>query len=145
MTPERELALALDLSVHSRVVNERNAPDMTLYDHVGGDDAIAAAVDGFYERLLADPVTAPWFAGVDLSQLKAHERAFLAVGLGGPELYTGRSMRNAHAGLGITDQVFTITLAHLADALRALGVEADVLRQVIKRIEMMRAAIVEVR
>ena len=118
---------------------------MTLYDQVGGDDAIASTVDGFYERLLADPITAPWFENVDLEQLKAHERAFLAVGLGGPELYTGRSMRHAHAGLAITDEIFTITVAHLADTLTSLGVEPDVLCQIVKRIEMMRAAIVEVR
>lgn len=115
---------------------------MTLYEQVGGDDAIAAAVDSFYVRLLDDPITAKWFAGVDLGKLKEHERAFLAVSLGGPELYDGRSMRNAHAGLGITNEAFTATVNHLSDALSDLGVEASVVGQIVRRIELMRAAIV---
>lgn len=118
---------------------------MTLYEKIGGDDAIGAAVDGFYARMLDDPQMADWFDGVDLGSLKAHQRAFLAVGLGGPELYDGRSMRNAHAGLGITDQIYTRTVGHLAAALTELGVEASVLAQIVRRIELMRAAIVEVR
>lgn len=115
---------------------------VTLYEQIGGDSALAAAVDGFYDRMLSDPTLASWFTNVPLHELKAHQRAFLAVGLGGPELYDGRSMRNAHSGLGITNDVFTRTLAHLADALAELGVETDVVAQVIKRIETMRAAIV---
>ena len=118
---------------------------MTLYDRVGGDDAIAAAVDGFYERVVTDPTLSAWFEGVDLTTLKAHQRAFLAVGLGGPEQYEGRSMRNAHAGLAITNEAFTTTLGHLADTLRDLGVDPEVLRQIVRRIELMRAAIVSTR
>ncbi len=118
---------------------------MSLYEQAGGDAAIAAAVDSFYVRMLDDPTMAEWFRGVDLTELKAHQRAFLAVGLGGPELYDGRSMRNAHSGLGITDDVFSRTLEHLTAALTDLGVEASVVAQVARRIELMRAAIVEVR
>lgn len=118
---------------------------MTLYEQVGGDATIEAAVDGFYRRMVTDPTIGPWFENLDLRQLKAHQRAFLAVGLGGPELYDGRSMRNAHAGLGITDEAFSLAIVHLSESLTELGIEPSVLRQVVRRIEMMRAAIVEVR
>jgi hemoglobin len=114
-----------------------------LYEQIGGDDTIASAVDGFYERMLDDPTLAPWFENIDLGQLKDHQRAFLAVGLGGPELYDGRSMRNTHAGLGITEEAFSRAIAHLSDALTDIGVEPGVLRQIVRRIDMMRAAIVE--
>jgi len=117
---------------------------VTLYDQLGGDDAVAAAVEEFYIRMRLDPEVAEWFEDIDLTELKAHQRAFLAVGLGGPELYTGRSMRNAHAGLGITDEVFTRTVNHLAETLASLGVEEQVVTKVVRRIEMMRAAIVQV-
>ena len=123
----------------------RGKLDVSLYEQAGGDDAIAAAVDSFYKRLLDDPIVAGWFAGIDLDDLKEHQRAFLAVGLGGPELYDGRSMRTAHSGLGITDDAYTRTLTHLADALTDLGVEASVVAQIVRRIELMRAAIVETR
>lgn len=118
---------------------------MSLYEQIGGEQGMAAAVDAFYDRMLADPEVDQWFRGVDLSHLKHHQRAFLAVGLGGPELYSGRSMRNAHTGLAITDAGYTTAVAHLSAALAELGVDESVVRQVVKRIEMMRAAIVEVR
>jgi len=118
---------------------------MSLYDQLGGDGAITAAVDAFYQRMLADPALSAWFVGIDLGSLKEHQRAFLAVGLGGPELYEGREMRTAHRGLGITHEVYSRSIEHLSDALRELGVQPDVLVQVTKRIEAMRAMIVESR
>ena len=116
---------------------------MTLYEQMGADDSVASAVDGFYERMLADPTLAPWFENLDLTQLKDHQRAFLAVCLGGPELYDGRSMRNAHAGLGISEEAFSRAVTHLSEALTEIGVEPAALSQIVRRIEMMRAAIVE--
>lgn len=116
---------------------------MTLYKNTGGEETISQAVDGFYDRMLADPTIAPWFAGVDLANLKEHQRAFLAVGLGGPEEYEGRSMKNVHAGMSITHEAYTAAIAHLTAALEELKVEPAALKQIVKRIEMMRAAIVE--
>ena len=115
---------------------------MTLYEQVGGDDALERAVEGFYQRMLADPDVAPWFNNIDLSRLKDHQRAFLAVGLGGPELYEGRSMRDAHVSLGITDAAYSAAISHLRDELQQLGVDDGVVAQIAKRLEMMRAVIV---
>ncbi|HPM51666.1 MAG TPA: group 1 truncated hemoglobin, partial [Rhodoglobus sp.] len=109
------------------------------------ETAIGALVDSFYHRMLADPEVNEWFRGIDLNRLKEHQRAFLAVGLGGPEAYDGRSMRTAHTGLAITQDAYTTAVAHLTEALIQLGVDEPIVRQVIKRIETMRAAIVEVR
>lgn len=106
---------------------------------------MAVAVDAFYDRMLADPEVEEWFRGIDLTRLKQHQRAFLAVGLGGPEQYTGRSMRTAHTGLAITDEVYSVAVTHLGDALRGLNVDAGIVLEITRRIEMMRAAIVEVR
>lgn len=118
---------------------------MSLYEQVGGESAIDSVVTSFYNRMLADPETVEWFRGIDLVRLKDHQRAFLAVGLGGPEAYDGRSMRTAHTGLEISDAAYTAAIGHLRDAFAELEVEEPVVRQVIKRIEMMRAAIVETR
>ena len=117
---------------------------MSLYDQLGGEEALAAAVEEFYTRMQLDPEVAAWFDGIDLTELKDHQRAFLAVGLGGPEHYTGRSMRNAHARLGITDAIFTRTVDHLAETLASLGVDEPIVGKVVRRIEMMRTAIVQV-
>lgn len=116
---------------------------MTLYSKLGGEPTLAAAVDEFYERMQADPELAEWFRGVDLEVLKAHQRAFLMVALGGPEDYSGRSMRNAHAGLRITDPAYTRALQHLRDALASVGVEQELIERIVRPVEQLRAAIVE--
>ncbi|MDF1478445.1 group 1 truncated hemoglobin [Leifsonia sp. H3M29-4] len=118
---------------------------MTLYSKLGGEPALAAAVDEFYERMQADPELSVWFHGVDLEILKAHQRAFLMVALGGPEDYSGRSMRNAHAGLHITDHAYTRALQHLRGALAAVGVEQELIERIVRPVEQLRAAIVEPR
>jgi hemoglobin len=117
---------------------------MSIFAEIGGAPAVSAAVDSFYERVLADPELSVWFDGIQLSKLKEHQRAFLAVGLGGPELYEGRSMRTAHRGQRITDEAYTAALDHLAAALTDLGVQESITVQVIERIEKLRAAIVGV-
>jgi len=117
---------------------------VSLFADVGGAPAVSAAVDSFYERVLADPELQVWFEGIELDKLKAHQRAFLAVGLGGPELYEGRSMRTAHRGQHITTEAYSAVLDHLADALTDLGVQESIIVQVIERIEKLRAAIVGV-
>jgi hemoglobin len=94
---------------------------MTLYEKIGGAPVLTAAVGVFYARVSADPDLAPWFADVDIERLKAHQRAFLAVALGGPDTFTGRSMPAAHAGLGITVEAFDRVLEHLAYTLFDLG------------------------
>jgi hemoglobin len=117
---------------------------MTLHHNSGGDEMLALAVEDLYKRLLTDQLLAPWFVDVDLAALKEHQRAFLAVVLGGPEAYDGRSMRNAHTGMAITNEAYTAMLGHLTDALEELSVEPEALGQIVKRIETMRAAIVAV-
>jgi hemoglobin len=103
---------------------------MTIFDAIGGAPAVQAAVDDFYVRVLADPALAPVFGGADLNRLKAHQRAFIAAAVGGPQLYAGRDMATAHAGLGITDIQFDAVVAHLVDTLTGLGVPGDTITQI---------------
>ncbi|GAB7044228.1 MULTISPECIES: group I truncated hemoglobin [Catenuloplanes] len=116
---------------------------MTLYESIGGEAAVRAAVDEFYRRVLNDPDLAGYFAGVDVARLKAHQRAFLAVAVGGPAAYPGRSMSDAHAGLGITDADFDAVVAHLAGTLTGLGVPAHETAQIEAALAPLRADIVE--
>ena len=92
-----------------------------LYEHIGGAPALAAAIDEFYRRVLADPSLAPLFAGTDLDRLKAHQRAFFAMALRGPNAYAGRAMHAAHAGRGITERHFDRVARHMADTFATLG------------------------
>lgn len=63
------------------------APTRSLFDQAGGQGAVDAAVEEFYQRLLADPQLAPFFAGMPLRRLMGHQRAFLAFALQGPNAY----------------------------------------------------------
>jgi hemoglobin len=114
----------------------------SLYERVGGDSAVAPAVALFYRRVQDDPVLAPYFAGVDMPRLQAHQRAFLAAALGGPELFAGRPIEVAHAGLQIDDLAFDAMVDQLICALRDLGLDVDTAAQVATELEHLRSKIV---
>jgi len=103
---------------------------MSIYASIGGAPAVRAAVDDFYARVLADQRLAPFFAGTDLQRLKVHQRAFIAAAIGGPEVFGGRDMASAHAGLGIADGDFDAVVGHLADTLTGLGVPEDTIGKI---------------
>lgn len=97
----------------------------SLFERLGGEDAVAAVVDLFYDRVLADPALSAYFTDVDLDRLKRHQRRFIGQALGAAHPYTGRSMRKAHAHLAITDAAFDRVVAHLAGALSEAGVAEE--------------------
>jgi len=117
---------------------------VSLFDEFGGTPAVTAAVEVFYGRVADDPELAPWFAGIDLVRLKAHQRAFLTAALGGPDLFTGRSMLAAHAGLGITIDAFDRVLEHLAYTLFDLGLSYQQVATVVDELRGQAAGIVEI-
>jgi len=114
----------------------------TIYEQLGGNGGVKTAVTVFYNRVTTDDALAEWFAGVDISRLRAHQRAFLAAALDGPQLFAGRDLTEAHAGMRITDDAFTLVCDHLAETLGDLGVAPDVVAAVGVRLEALRASVV---
>ncbi|WBU37956.1 group I truncated hemoglobin [Homoserinibacter sp. YIM 151385] len=110
---------------------------------VVGATGIRDAVAQFSRRLTEDPITAPWFEGIDMDRLRAHQRAFVAMALGGPDAYRGRSMREAHAGLGIDEPAFDRCLEHLEASLRDAGVGEDAVRRACRDLGRLRGQIVD--
>jgi hemoglobin len=102
--------------------------EMSLYERLGGSLAIRPVTEALYRRVLADEELAPYFKNADMGRLIAMQTAFLTMALGGPADYSGRDLRQAHAGLaGLSDHHFDRVVAHLAAALRDAGVsDADV-------------------
>lgn len=113
-----------------------------IYEKLGGDDGLRTAVTVFYSRVVADPELAPLFADADLERLRAHQRLFLTAALGGPELFTGRPLEQAHAGLGITDTQFDLVVDHLAATLGDLGADPVYVAAVRERVDGMRSRVV---
>jgi hemoglobin len=97
------------------------------YDAVGGGPAVSAVVNDFYERVLGDPQLAPYFEGVDMARLKRHQALLVTQVLGGPANYDGRSLSEAHAGLGIDSDDFNAVVGHLAAAMKDAGVPDDII------------------
>jgi hemoglobin len=114
----------------------------TIYEAIGGGDAVSAAVDQFYHRVLADPCLAPYFDGVDVAEIKRHQRAFIAAAVGGPEVYRGRSMTDAHAHLNVTPDDFDTVVDHLVATLASLGVPEAAINEIGGRLAPLKSDVV---
>ncbi len=98
----------------------------TLYERIGQEPAVNAAVDLFYRKVLADPSVSHFFTSVDMDEQRSKQKAFLTMVFGGPNDYTGSDMRTAHAGLvdkGLNEQHFNAVAGHLQATLDELGVD----------------------
>lgn len=115
----------------------------SLYTAIGGANAVDAAVELFYEKVLADPELDPFFTNTDMAKQKAHQKAFLTKALGGKSNYKGRGLRLAHEGLGIIGDHFDKVAGHLAEALNELGVDTGLVDQVITAVAGLRSEIVD--
>jgi len=65
----------------------------SLYEQLGGADAVNAAVDIFYRKVLADDRINHFFENIDMAKQAAKQKAFLTMAFGGPHHYTGLDMR----------------------------------------------------
>lgn len=113
----------------------------TIYDTIGGADAVRVAVDQFYDRVLADPELTGYFTTTDMARLKAHQRSFIATAIGGGEIYRGRPMKEAHARLKIEPAHFDKVAGHLVDTLTALGVPEPILARIGEKLIPLKADI----
>jgi hemoglobin len=105
----------------------------TLYERIGGAAAVDAAVDVFYRKVLSDPRISRFFDEVDMDRQRAKQKSFLAMVFGGPNTYTGKDMRTAHAPLvkrGLDDSHFDAVAGHLQATLMELGVAKDCIDEV---------------
>jgi hemoglobin len=114
----------------------------SLYQELGGAPAISAVVDEFYARVLADATLAPMFGGIEMERLRQHQVRFFAFALGGPNVYRGRSMREAHAGMNISEAQFGAVAGHLSDALAVCGVSPEMIETVIGQVAQLQGDVV---
>ena len=106
----------------------------SLFERIGGDAAVDAAVVRFYEIVLADDRIRHFFDGVDMARQTLHQKLFLKYAFGGMPNYPGKAMRKAHEHLvrdrGLNDAHFDAVLEDLARALRDLGVGEGMIGEV---------------
>jgi len=104
----------------------------SLYEQLGGDAAVNAAVDIFYRKVLADNRINRFFEGVDMSKQATKQKAFLTMAFGGPHNYTGKDMRVGHAHLvkmGLNDSHFDAVVENLGATLQELNVPQALIAQ----------------
>jgi len=106
----------------------------SIYEQIGGQEALIAVVDDFYRRVLADSQLAPFFAGSNMSRLKGKQVEFFAAALGSPNEYTGQPMKTVHQGRGINQVHFDLVAKHLREALAAAGVPDDTADTIIEMV-----------
>jgi hemoglobin len=103
-------------------------PPTTLYDRLGGKDGVAGVVDSFTKNLLADPRVSKLFkkSKDNLEHFKAMFSDQICQAAGGACTYGGKSMKDAHKGMGITDTQFDAVVEDLKLALDEKGIsESD--------------------
>ena len=95
---------------------------MSVYEAIGGADAVKAAVDIFYEKVLADDSISDFFKSVDMDKQRIKQRSFLTMAFGGPNKYTGHDMREAHKHMDLNEDHFNAVANHLVATLQELEV-----------------------
>lgn len=105
----------------------------SLYERIGGENAVVAAVDIFYAKVMADDLTRPFFERLDMAAQSRKQVAFMAWAFGGPNKYKGRDLRVAHAKLvekdGLGDVHFDAVARHLRETLVELGVAPNLIEE----------------
>lgn len=112
--------LALALVTCLAVSDGAQQKPKTLYERLGGYDAIAAVTDDFIGRLVADKQITRFFTGASTDSKKRIRQLVvdqICAATGGPCIYIGRSMKASHEGLGITESDWQVSLGHLVAAL----------------------------
>jgi hemoglobin len=102
--------------------------ERSLYDRIGGETAVEAAVDVFYRKVLTDPRIAHHFDDIDMGVQREKQKAFLTFAFGGPPSPSGvANMRSAHARLKLTESDFDAVMEHLGATLVELAVPAELI------------------
>ncbi len=114
---------------------------VSVYERIGGDAAVDAAVDHFYRRVLLDERISRFFDTIDMDLQRAKQKAFLTFAFGGPAQYSGKAMRAAHASMKLDDSHFDAVMEHLAGTLRDLKVSEELVAEVAAIAESVRSEV----
>ncbi len=118
----------------------------TLYQRLGGYDAIAAVVHELVSRLMADEQLGRFWENRGEDGIKREKQLlidYLCSSAGGSMLYTGRDNKTTHRGMGITTSDWVVFIAHLQNTLDYFQVAETEQRDVLDFIETIRIDIVD--
>ncbi len=107
------------------------AREDSLYQKLGGKGAIDAAVEAFYVKVLADDRVKHFFDDVSMDKQRRKQKEFLSAAFGGPLPWTGKDMRKAHEGMGLTEVHFNAIAENLVNTLKDLKIPQELIDQVV--------------
>lgn len=116
----------------------------SLYQRLGGHDAITAVIDAFVARCAGDPRINRKFERTDVPRLKKMLIDQVCEATGGPCTYAGRSMQETHDGMGVTAGEFDALVESLVTTLGEFSVPQAERDELLGALAPMRAQIVEV-
>jgi hemoglobin len=147
-TIERLARLGLLASLFALAFGARpgaaQAQEASLYERLGGLNAITAVIDDFVANVAADNRINRFFANTDIPRLKRLLVEQVCEATGGPCTYTGRTMKDSHRGMGLSDADFNALVEDLVVALDKHNVGAREKNELLSALGMMRGDIVEV-
>lgn len=117
----------------------------SLYKRLGGYDALAAVTDDFLGRALPDPRIAPFFRGLepsDLQRIRQHLVDQLCTATGGPCYYPGKDMKTVHAQFEITGDIWNAFTGHLNETMTRFHVAERERNELVRIIGGLRGDIV---
>src|SRR5262244_4434147 len=118
----------------------------TLYERLGGYDAIAAVANDLLPRLQADPQLGRFWAHRGLDGVNREKQLlidFLCASAGGPVYYRGREMGLCHRGMRISESDCSVFLGHAAATLAKFQVPEAEQREVVGFVQSLKGEIVE--
>ena len=117
--------------------------EQSLFDKYGGVPTVTLIVRDFYKRVMKRPNLRRYFDGIDMEHLVMHQVAFVAMAMGKtPPDYAGRSMSQAHGGLGITTASFDLTAELLRDSLVSAKVTPNDIDAIIAKVNSLKQEII---
>jgi hemoglobin len=118
----------------------------TLYERLGGYDAIAAVANDLLPRLQKDPQLGRFWAHRGADGVQREKQLlidYLCACAGGPVYYGGRDMVLAHRGMHISESDWNVFLGHAADTLAKFGVPAAERGEIVAFVQSLKKDIVE--
>jgi hemoglobin len=110
-------ALAATATLGACATEATQTANASLYTRLGGKPAITAVVDEFIVNVAADTRINAFFANANIPGLKEKLVTQICEASGGPCKYTGKSMKEAHRGMGVTEAHFNALVEDLVLAL----------------------------
>ncbi|CDW78927.1 globin [Stylonychia lemnae] len=103
----------------------------TLYERLGGADAINAVVEGMYQKIFTDEDLIDFFRKTDKPRQLEMQRQFLTYAFGGSSEWHGKSMKESHRGRGITTDDFNKVAGHVVSTMKELSVPQELIDEVV--------------